>query len=192
MLQNKVITITSIEQRDNRFIVKDQDDLQYSFFTTKKDGNETQAFFTFQKSNHGGQLGIGNHCQITYKEESSFSQKANKNISYRTIVSFLGGVQPPAPTSIPKTQNAPQQPILATTQSYKPNGHESNNEFGKRLAIHGFVNGLLASGKDPAYIRDHLPSLLALEEAIEKALIDGKPEMQQDNYDDINVDEIPF
>lgn len=166
MLQNKLIKITSIEGKSGRFVVKDQDDIQYSFFTTKQDGSETQAYITFKTSNHGGQLSIGSDCQITYKEEKKFNEKAGKEVTYRNIVSFLGGIAPVAVNSRP-------EPVLERTEPF-----ESKAAYGKRLAIHGMVNGMLASGKDPAYIRDHLSSLLALEEAIDEALSSGEAYMQ--------------
>lgn len=76
-------------------------------------------------------------------------------------------------------------PQTANYTSTPPPQIESREDYGRRLAIHGFVNGLLAAGASPDAIKYQLKNLIQLEDAINEAL-EGK------FYDPVNVDEIPF
>lgn len=183
MLFNKEITIQSLQAFDNRYSLTDSENNKYSFFTTKQDGSETQAFNTFKTSKNGGQLGVGDYCRISYKEDSKTNQYG-KTVVYKTIVSFLGGIKAPANVQKPITE--PKIDL-----------------YGKRLALHGMVNGLLASGKLPHEIAPMLQDLINLEEALEKALsmepkkdaLDREPSNAFEGFDlssDIDLDSIPF
>lgn len=72
----------------------------------------------------------------------------------------------------------------------------SNDAFGQRLALHGMVNGMLASGKAPAEVEQSLGELLKLEDAIDRALKspseflgDDLPTIEQET---MPVEDIPF
>ena len=140
-IRNKEITIQGFEFKNNRYKITDQDLQSYGFFTTKQDGNDTQVYGQWKMM----QLGQGKSVNIGYVEEEFYSEKAKKNIRTKKIISFRE----------PRQESAPV-----------PKGVQ--DDFGRRLAIHGMVNGLLASGKAPEEI--NIQSLITLEDRINEAL----------------------
>jgi hypothetical protein len=66
-------------------------------------------------------------------------------------------------------ENSQSQEKPASGQNIEPQ-RESREAFGQRLAIHGMVNGMLASGVKPREVIGQLGDLLVLEDAIDNAL----------------------
>lgn len=119
-IQNKVITIASIEDKGVQIIITDQDGVKYSFWKNKQDGSETNAWRTFQTANHNGPHLIGTHTQLSFKEETK-TNNYGKTVTYRTVISFLGGVQAPAPTQKPVSVpvNGSQSPSVVSSDDSK-------------------------------------------------------------------------
>lgn len=101
-----------------------------------------------------------------------------------------GGYQ--APTAVWADRKSPGEgKALPTSQ-----GRESNEAYSRRLAVHGFVNGLFAGGKDLEAVEEMLPALVELEDKINAELDKSKA---QEAIDDAIADssepvleEIPF
>lgn len=93
------------------------------------------------------------------------------------------GQNPNYPENSPQAPYAPK-PIPQPTYAPEP-FKENREEYGRRLAIHGMVNGMLAAGASPQAIIGQLPSLIMLEDAINEAL-EGR------FADPIDVSEIPY
>lgn len=164
----KVIRIKKVFNNDRKFVILDEQDVRYEGWKDWE-GEPTEVYNQFT----AGGFKEGDTVLVNYK-----SSEKNGKVYHNLTGVFRHGVS--APSTAPTTSTKPQPPT-----------NENREAFGKRLAIHGMVNGMLASGRTPAEVRDALPSLLALEEAIEKALIDGKPEMKIES-DEIDVEDIPF
>lgn len=179
-LENRTITIKSLEGSESRYKIKDQNGLTYSFFTTKKDGSQTEAYRTFMVENNGGPLMIGNHVQVTFREEQKPNQ-SGQMITYRNIVSFLGGVTAPLPS-----------PGGMSSGSRGPSPI-SDDRYSRRLAMHGMVNGLLAAGVPVDSVVQYLPGLSKLEDEIEASLI-LLPSSSQPLSEEVDqiVEDIPF
>lgn len=191
---NKTITIDSIETKQAstgnwKYTIKDTDGDKYHFYRDNKNG-QSEAFVSFNSLSPKK----GDSLMISYNEEDkSFTNDQGKLINYkdRFIANIIKG--------------SVQQTI--TQQVYEP---VDKDKFGLRLAIHGMVNGLLASGKSPQEVSELLPDLFGLEQDIELRL--NKPmslnvaeakirenmpvaSLNNEGYietNDINVDSIPF
>lgn len=82
--------------------------------------------------------------------------------------------------------NPPKTPQYAPPVDPQTPFKENREEYGRRLAIHGMVNGMLAAGIAPHLIP--LQNLIQLEDRINDTL-DGKID---DYSQDIDVSDIPF
>ncbi len=140
----------------------------------KKDYNnpeqDSEAYSALQNYKFGDTFGI------SYGEsEESFVNDQGKNINFtkRTIYSILPLVKTP--------EEIGTKPFKEYTVE-KPQQTENREDFGRRLAIHGMVNGLLAGGVLPNDI--DIPELIKLEDRINEFLA-GK-------IDDLDVSDIPF
>lgn len=153
---NKTITIDSIETKQAstgnwKYIIKDTDGDKYHFYRDNKNG-QSEAFVSFNSLSPKK----GDSLMISYNEEDkSFTNDQGKLINYkdRFIANIIKG--------------SGQQTITQTV--YEP-VEKGNDKFGLRLAIHGMVNGLLASGKSPQEVSELLPDLFGLEQDIELRL----------------------
>lgn len=180
-IKNAVIKITSIEEDNGRYKIKDEHNKSYSFFKTLSGKDDlTQAYSHFTYNNHNGAFKVGDTVKIGYSEKPG-TDRSGKPITYKNIVSFF----PAEPSS---------QPVVVAHPAPVAEPYESRNQFGKRLALHGMVNGMLAADTKPLEVILELPNLLKLEDAIEAILIKQPatelPIIQQD--DDIKVEDIPF
>lgn len=156
----------------------------YTVYQTKQDGSISTAWTQLQT------ISVGDTVNVGYVEQSGVMQDG-KPFTSRIVRNFdkdLGNgrknyVQhnPPAPVQSPSQgQNiAPQR--------------ESSEAYGKRLAIHGMVNGLLASGMLFPDVIKSLPGLIQLEDEIEKALNPSpfRQAVQRTNPDFIKEHDLP-
>lgn len=158
-IKTKEITIEGFEVKNGRYSVIDQDNQRYSFFT-QWEGQNTEPYDQWVNM----QLGQGKNVRINYVEKTGTNAKTGKPVTYKNIYSFLEPPQDSAPV---------------------PKGVQ--DDYGRRLAIHGFVNGMLASGASVKLITESLTALLILEDRINEAL-NGK------KVDEVEVDEdgVPF
>jgi hypothetical protein len=177
MIQNKDITIESIESKQAstgnwKYTIKDTEGNKYSFFRTIKgtDGDVYQSFTGMNPQK-------GDIVHIGYTEDDdSFTNAQGKVVNYkkRNIVGLREATGQTPPPSVPK----------AETPHYEaPQYSESREDFGKRLALHGFVNARLVNNSVEEVTKE-LSDLLKLEDAINEALT-GK-------LAEISVDDIPF
>jgi hypothetical protein len=81
------------------------------------------------------------------------------------------------------TKSPSQSPFQDKSSNSGANNASGGSDLGRRLAIHGFVNGLLAAGENPSQVMAALPDLLNLEDAIDEALAS--------KTNDLGSDEMP-
>lgn len=200
MIFNKTIKIDNIESKfastGNEGITLISGKDKYTFYRTVKgeDGEVYKAFKSMDVKPH-------DIVNIGYTEEDQeFTNEQGKLIKFkkRSVVGI-------------REANANQLPISQETPlTGQNNASQGNDKYGLRLAIHGMVNGMLASGKYPSEVKDLLPALFTLEQAIEDKLskpmsmnvAEGKiqetvPQGKVDERgyvvtEEINVDDIPF
>lgn len=203
-LQNATITIAGVEDKGVQLKVKGSDGKTYSFFKKKQDGQNSVAYSQWKDM----ELEVGSTVAIGFKTASKTFDDG-KTVEFRNIMSFREADGAPAPKAPVHSKTEPTAPVVvkpATT----PQRSMHDDEFGWRLAIHGFVNGLLAGGMKPAEItRTTIAELLMLEDKIIMALQPNaeipaagvktvsNPDVDMpplESYDDgsVNVEDIPF
>lgn len=83
-LKNKVIKYCGFETKSMQFgtkyKIKDEEGKSYSFFDSKKDGNQTKAYQQFLD------LKVGDRVGIAYKEEEGVYN--GKPVKYKTVMYF--------------------------------------------------------------------------------------------------------
>lgn len=167
---NKVIRIAKIEMDNGRYKIRSADGELYSFFQFKSGTKiPTQAYDHFIGNNHGEQFGQEDVVIIGYTETQK-PNKEGKMVIYKNIISMFPSDDSPQEYNVIKPSNLPPNGKSELVEE-KEEKFESRQQFGKRLAVHGMINGLLAGGitlarLDMAFIED----IIALEERIERAL----------------------
>ncbi len=177
---NKIIRIAQISSDNGRFKIRSADGDLYSFFQFKQGGKvPTQAYEHFMTNNHGQQFNQEDMALIGYTETEG-TTKQGQTVTYKNIISMfpsdaesrdLGNKQPQAPKVPSSGQSLTREANI-----------ESREAFGKRLAMHGFVNSRLVNGSVEGVTRE-LPQLMELELNLEQTLSGQKT---------INPEEIPF
>ncbi len=165
---NRNIQIESIEAKmastgNMKYILKDTSNNKY-FFWQKNKGQDSEAYLSFT----GMGLKKGDTVAIGFTEEQkSFVNNENKTIDYtdRFILSLRESSGSPAPSQpeIPRS--------VANNSSQGIPQNKGNDAFGKRLAVHGFVNALISSGVKPLDITgETIVELTKLESRIDAIL----------------------
>lgn len=152
------------------FIVNQE---KYQFWRDEK-GDQSQAFKAFEEM----KLTPGSVCQIEYIEEpENFTNSEGKTINWtkRSIRGIFQASGNPTPPQV----ETPRYVANSASQG------ESREDYGRRLAVHGMVNGLLASGTSMEVVKYQLKDIIQLEDAINEAL-EGR------FFDRIDVEDIPF
>lgn len=191
-LLNKTIQISAKEEKlqSGKPVVKIKDEkgLTYTIYKFKKDNSVSIAWEQMEK------LSLGENVFIGYVEEINDSPEYGK-VTYRTIRTISTDIA----QGVANYQSQTETPH--SVADFKPQT-PSNDAYGRRLAIHGMVNGLLASGTKPNQI--DLTELLILEDKIEVALTGTPPvspdiaDMAREMEDEplpeepLNVEDIPF
>ena len=163
-IQNANILITNIEAKmastgNMKYTITDGEKRKFSFFQNKQDGTAGSVYTSFNSMG----LKVGDTAHIGFiEEEDSFTNQKGENIKYmkRNIVNIM------------EAHGSPKTPMPNTLQNVPVT--ESKEEYGKRLAIHGFINGLLGSNKTIQEVIELLPQLFLLEQKINEYL--AKPE----------------
>ena len=172
-IHNKIITIAKIEQNAKTVRLVDQDGDKYTLWIKLSDGSRnTQAYDQFKIAD----IMVGSTVEISFNSENkTFVNEQQKAIKYteRSVVGFREANYQNAEKTAPKREYQTTEPT------------ESREDFGRRLAIHGMVNGMLASGMKPQDI--NITDLIRLEDKINEVLA-GKAE----SFDEITVEDIPF
>lgn len=181
-LLSTTITVESIEDKGKSIKLKCSDRKSYSFWKTKQDGQNTSMFEQFTNM----AIQAGTTVNISYKVEEFTTQDGKQAHSNKVIWFREAGGTPLIEKPVYEAKNAPTG--------------QSSEQFGFRLAIHGMVNGLLASGVSPRDAIELLPDLWLLEKAIEEKLskpaemtiAEAKIEQNKKELEEIVVDNIPF
>ncbi len=96
-IQKRVIKYCSFEMKGfdfaNKYKIKDEKNLTYSFFDTKKNGDQTKAYQQWQD------LKPGQNVEVAFKEEQGTYQ--GKPVTYRTALYFAEAGNVEAPTQAP-------------------------------------------------------------------------------------------
>ena len=92
-IQNKVITITSVETKSTTsgkvmLKIKDQKNLSYQIWKNKQDGSESVAYQGYEKLGEP----VGQNVEIAFKEDTG--DYNGKPVTYRTIVAIKPSGQP--------------------------------------------------------------------------------------------------
>lgn len=199
-IYNKGITIQEISMKSvksgNRYVLKDHEGKTFGFFTTKQDGSDTQAFAQFKSMD----LRVGNTVTVGYVEDE-FEVNDNgvqKSVISKKIISFRELNGEPSQTALADQTGRGGAP-RASQETFNRTTENGNDAYGRRLALHGFVNGMLAGGATVETIARDIPALLRLEDTIEKALSEVRPvspitedELPVIQQEEINVEDIPY
>lgn len=125
---SKDIKIAKVESREKLLIFEDTEGTKYKIWYVKKDGTDTVAYGIWKTMG----LRPGSVANVSWKEEQkSFTGDGGQVIAYtdRTVI----GLRETTGTGI-------------STPGYA--GHDEKKKeqdnFGRRLAIHGFINALLS------------------------------------------------
>jgi len=169
----------------NKYSLKDHDGRTFNFFTTKQDGTDTSAFSQFKTMG----LKVGDTVMIGYVEDEF--EIEGKNVISKKIINFRETNELPSKT-------APQAKS-STGEANSGQAGRSNDAFGRRLAVHGFINGLFASGMTITQVKERLTELVKLEDEIDGVLGAAQYGKDHPNIDlpiiheeDLNVEDVPF
>jgi hypothetical protein len=186
---NSTITIEEVIDKEKKLSLKAHDgnrSFTYSIWKTKQDGSDTSAYAQFKNMGltQGSTVMVGYVIDEYETEINGFPKK----IQSKKIINFR------------ETNELPQTPPQGLSSNGGANrdlpGH-SSDAFGRRLAIHGFVNGMLAAGATIETIKKDLHALVKLEDEIDNALAGrevgaGLPTIQVENDTDKLAEDIPF
>ena len=131
-------------------------------YDKKKDGSTSTAWTQLQS------IMVGETVTVGYAEQQG-TMPDGKPFTSRIVRNIDKDMGAGMSNYLEHTKTAPQPEKPRTGQNIASQ-RESGEAFGKRLAINGFVNSMLASGKTPLEVEQHLEELLSLEDEIEKAL----------------------
>lgn len=111
----------------------------------------------------------GDTVRIGYVVEEFDTQHGRKQAN--KIINFQETNESPS-TASPNPQQAitSQNQQSPRTGDSRPQPGASNDQFGRRLALHGFVNALLSNGATIETVVADLPALLKLEDEIDNHL----------------------
>ena len=150
---DKGLTIQLIDSEDNKWSIWKAD------YNNKDHDSDAYAMFK--------ELKMGDEFGITYGEKpSSFVNDQGKTINFtqRTIYSILPVIDDVAIRTPKAVEKPHSEPNIAS--------QGKQDDFGRRLAIHGMVNGLLANPntENISTVKLLIPDLLELEDYINEAL----------------------
>ena len=170
-----VTKIDKIGEKDNNYWLQCGKE-SYSGFK-EYEGERNLDYGQLLEGNHNQPFKVGDTILLTYKEKPGIDKKTGESKIYKNIVSifpFDGATEPQTPkTATPAQKTAPSF-TQAPTNEYKQEYTESREAYGRRLAIHGLINGMLASGVKPSEISmEVIMSVDSLEDRINEFLTKG-------------------
>lgn len=184
---NATITIEEVVDKGKKLSIKAHDGQRVSTYNIQKDksnGTPTLPHAQFLNMN----LKAGSTVMIGYvidEYDTEFNGipkrvRSKKIINFREAGPQVNQVAPKVESPRSGANNASQGPL--------------NDNYGRRLALHGFVNGMLAHGTTVETIIKDLPALLKLEDEIERVLVGGDlPVIQQaEDTDASDFEDVPF
>lgn len=130
---NKVITVSSIEDKERTLKIKDQDGRTYNIFKTKQDGQPTVAYsILFGLPG----FGMGKTLEASYKE-SPYTTPDGNQVTTRSIIAFKS-TQAPRPDMTPVTPNvAPKPSYGANIDKKAPSNDPDWDEIARGKVRHG-------------------------------------------------------
>jgi len=182
---NATITIEEVIDKEKKLSIKannGQRSFTYSIWKTKQDGTDSQTYAQFKTMG----LKVGSTVMIGYVIDEYETEIGGfpKKIQSKKIINFREASSQTAPSAQSSNGGA-----------NRGQSGQSGDAFGRRLAVHGFVNGMLAAGATADTITKDLPALLRLEDAIDQALqgpVGSGEDLPIIQQEDLNVDDIPF
>jgi hypothetical protein len=183
---NATITIEEVIDKEKKLSIKANNgsrSFTYSVWKTKQDGTDSATYRQFKDMG----LKVGSTVMVGYVIDEYETEIGGfpKKIQSKKIINFREA----------SSQTAPQG-LSSSHGANRGLPERSNDAFGRRLALHGFVNGMLAAGATVETITKDLPALLRLEDVIDQALQgpvgpgEDLPVIQQG--DDLDVSDVPF
>jgi hypothetical protein len=171
---NKTITISEVVMKQtiggNKYAIKDHEGRTFNFFTTKKDGGDTSVYSQFKNM----ELAVGSTVMIGYVEDEF--EREGKTVISKKIINFRESSDEP-------TQTAPQGKSFNLGQNFV-RSEVSRDEFGRRLAVHGMINGMLASPnfswESVSEVRENLAFAFSLEDDINRKLAEPITESESE------------
>ena len=193
-IQNKVITITSVETKSTTsgkvmLKIKDQKNLSYQIWKNKQDGSESVAYQGYEKLGEP----VGQNVEIAFKEDTG--DYNGKPVTYRTIVAVK-------PTGQPVSQGntmVKSQMAEASKKSDDEKWEKINQEKEKSMRWMNALNNatlLVANGKLEFKELKHYANLI-----YQMKPLDSKPDnteilkaedLGEVMEDELRVDQIPF
>lgn len=191
---NSTITIEEVVDKGKKLVIKGNNGSRvftYNLWKSKQDGSDSSSYAQFKTMG----LNVGSTVMIGYVVDE-YETEINgfpKKVQSKKIINFRETNAQPTQTPAPQKSFNGEAPT-------RSQGH-SNDAYGTRLAIHGFVNAMIASGIDPKAIGPgELDVLLTLEGMIDNKLsatanpvANLEPELPTIQVeDDLSGDDIPF
>ncbi len=193
-IQNKVITITSVETKSTTsgkvmLKIKDQKNLSYQIWKNKQDGSESVAYQGYEKLGEP----VGQNVEIAFKEDTG--DYNGKPVTYRTIVAVK-------PTGQPVSQGntmVKSQMAEASKKSDDEKWEKINQEKEKSMRWMNALNNatlLVANGKLEFKELKHYANLI-----YQMKPLDSKPDnteilkaedLGEVMEDEINIENIQF
>lgn len=153
----KLITIAKIGEKGRQFWINDTEGERYSGFTDWQGVTNTE-YNQLKSGNHNAPFNEGDQALIEYTKSAGTDKEGN-DVIYKN----LKAIYP-----------ADSKPLAHRVEKAAPRGSgERTDDYishSRRLALHGFVNALLSSGKNIAEVEGMLSALMTLEDEIEKTL----------------------
>jgi hypothetical protein len=192
---SKVITIEAISDKPEKkkAAIKGNDGNWYETFRDWQ-GEIKLPYSQLISGNHNEPFKKGDTVKISY-QVGEFNGKPQ----YQLMSIYPSDTQESSGTA-----NTSSQEKLSNGEAPTRSQSSSNDQFGKRLALHGFVNAMLSNGATIETIIKDLPALGKLGTAIDRYLNEpqaltqmrekfGSDEISEpsDSYDE-SVEDVPF
>jgi hypothetical protein len=193
-IQNKVITITSVETKSTTsgkvmLKIKDQKNLSYQIWKNKQDGSESVAYQGYEKLGEP----VGQNVEIAFKEDTG--DYNGKQVTYRTIVAVK-------PTGQPVSQGntmVKSQMAEASKKSDDEKWEKINQEKEKSMRWMNALNNatlLVANGKIEFKDLKHHANLIYQMRPLDTQEPKQEPIKAEDlgevMEDELRADQIPF
>ncbi len=150
------LTVSKKGEKDSKYWIKGSDGEFYGGFRDFE-GILTDGYNSFLELNEG------DNVVITYSKSVGANDKIYRNVrSIHQSSRFPSAILKGSPSAVaPKTA-----PVSQNTAS-----QGKSDDFGRRLAVHGMINGILASGVKPFDVTtETIRAVISLEDRIDLAL----------------------
>jgi len=158
---NTTITIEEVIDKGKKLSIKGNDGrtFTYTVWKSKQDGSDSLTYAQFKTMG----LGVGSTVYVGYVIDEFNTEIGGqvKKVQSKKIINFREPVG-----------QVPSQAKTSNSGANRASQGSSGDAFGRRLAIHGMVNGMLAAGIKPTDITPEVLSQLdMLENRIDQGLL---------------------